>query len=664
MEPMDIEPMDIDIDNIDKIKQRLSKELIGVSEVTNTPIRETITSQEFINRLNTGKDGKPGYDPNNKCVKENGKLYEYSELKSSLFINEVVNKNKQQLSEFINKISKNYCSTIGSDFNLEVSNYSKLLPTSIQINASKPSPYPVVDMSKFYNKPELIKSDFYASYNFMKYIWVSTFDKGLVTIKREVKSEKLENAITLENFIHLVQQPIKDFGETAKRNTRLNLPTPRLSNSLGISNITHPDLVQNHYWIHPGRTRCRVPYGTTYGNKLYDAYISEGVLNFHSSVQCGISGSVNFGIFMYMLSIANEGGPKGQELVDDILYLIFSVSAILVADGGHNIRETITGITLTSIALKSYKDKVKNEVARLPGEDLESKLTYIKNNFNNDSLPLYNSLKYENMYILAWFLERSYSYVNLQDTEPINIFINWLRAMDNWSSFIDELHKQLRQIDPMGIDLNTKMYTDLTLNDMLKEIGGGVRNAEREEEFYIYLQNIIFNDWYNSEGNVRETDGIDGKNENIYLERRKLAVNATALYTAFDKVIDSDGVLRRRFESKDRYTFWDGPTRIMNNFISLKTLEVNTKMQEVLDNCHGAKQLNATQIPYAGGKSTRTRRRKSTRSRGRKSTKPRGRKSTRSHGPKSTRSRGRKSTRSRGRKSTKPRGRKSHPLSK
>ena len=29
-----MEPMDIDIDNIDKIKQRLSKELIGVSEDT------------------------------------------------------------------------------------------------------------------------------------------------------------------------------------------------------------------------------------------------------------------------------------------------------------------------------------------------------------------------------------------------------------------------------------------------------------------------------------------------------------------------------------------------------------------------------------------------------------------------------------------------------
>ena len=655
---IDIEPMDIDIDNIDKIKQRLSKELIGVSEVTNTPIRETITSQEFRNRLNTGKDGKPGYDPNNKCVKEYGKLYEYSELKSSLLINEVINKNKQQLSEFINKISKNYCSTIETDFNLEVSNYSKLLPTSIQIDASKETPYPVVDMSKFYNKPELIKSDFYASYNFMKYIWVSTFDKDLVNNIRKVKPEKLENAITLENFIHLVQQPIFGFGETAKRNTRLNLPTPtqRLSNSLGISNITHPDLVQNHYWLHPGRTRCRIPYATTYGNKLYDAYISEDILNFHSSVQCGISGSVNFGIFMYILSIANEGGPKGQELVEDISYLIFSVSAILVADGGHNIRETITGVTLTSIALKSYKDKVENELARLPGEDLESKLTYIKNNFNNDYLSLYDSLIYKNMDILAWFLIRCLMR-SYQDTEPINIFINWLRAMKNWSSFIDELHKQLRQIDPMGIDLNTKMYTDLTLNDMLKEIGGGVRNAEREEEFYMYLQNIIFNDWYNREGDVRETDGIDGKKGNIYLERRKLAVNATVLYTAFDKVIDSDGVLRRRFESIDRYTFWDGPTQIMNNIIPLKTLvEVNTKMQEVLDNCHGAKQFNPTLIPYAGGKSTKTRRRKSTRSQGRKS--------TRSQGRKSTRSQGRKSTKPRGRKSTRSRGRKSHPLSK
>lgn len=634
-------PVPMDLDGIDKIKQRLSEELIGVSEVTKTPIRETITSQEFTNRWKTGEDGKPGYVPNHKCVGEDRKLYEYSELKSSLFINEVVDKNKDLLSKFTNTISKNYCSTIGLDFDAELTNYSKSLPKTLQIQGSKEVPYPVADMRKFYNKPELIKSDFYASYNFMKFIWVSAFDKTLVNNIRKInpKNNQLESAITLEYIINLVQQPIKDFGETAKRNTRQNMSydMSNLNNSLGISNIFHPDLVQNHSWIHPGRSSCRVPYGTTYGNKLYDAYISKGKdLNFHSSVQCGISGSVNFGIFMYMSSIANGSGSKDLELIKrDVLLLIFSVTAILVADGGHNIRETIIGVTLTSIALKSFKDKVENEVDRLPGVDLKSKVKNIANNFRNDYVSLHNHLIYKNMNILAWILQKCYLNIDTHDTKPIYIFVNWLEAMDNWSPFIDELHKQLQKIDPMGIDLNTKLYTDLTLNEMLKEIGGGHRNAQREEEFYIYLQNIVFNDWYNSEGIVRETDGSKGNKGNIYLQRRKLAVNATALYSAFDKVIDNDGVLRRRFESEDRYTFWDGPTQIINNMI--KDSEVNTKMQEVLDNCQ-EKQFNATQIPYAGGKTTRTRRRKSTSSRRHKFTKSRGRKSTKSRRRKSSKS--------------------------
>lgn len=57
---------------------------------------------------------------------------------------------------------------------------------------------------------------------------------------------------------------------------------------------------KNEPWIHPGKVQCHIPYNGSYGSFINKSRKDN---SFGGSLQCGISGSVNFPFFMYLISV-------------------------------------------------------------------------------------------------------------------------------------------------------------------------------------------------------------------------------------------------------------------------------------------------------------------------------------------------------------------------
>ena len=94
----------------------------------------------------------------------------------------------------------------------------------------------------------------------------------------------------------------------------------------------------------------------------------------YGSLKCGISGSTNFFIMLYLISnniyLENEIYKKEKKLnKDDIknieknnINLIFLCILTLAGDGGHNCREVIFGITIFVIIINTMINDVKKEI--------------------------------------------------------------------------------------------------------------------------------------------------------------------------------------------------------------------------------------------------------------------------------------------------------------
>ena len=263
--------------------------------------------------------------------------------------------NNIETNDFLNEwVSAILRKILREDYEETLRLYSELIPTSSQKDAV--DNYPVAQLKKFSEDPEYIKSDFMAQYDFLKFIWIQL---GQLTTNflRSVNCKR--NYVEAASIIFAVQQTAANGIVSAARGGRTDDQNPQLlrnTDQVGITNIYNDELTRwidddpSESWQHPGRTQCFLPDRGAYGAFLKN---NRDQNTMYSSVQCGISGSINFGIFMYLNALAIGRVKTLSDPLTDAKALITAVTTVLVGDGGHNVRETITGLTFSKYSVKN-----------------------------------------------------------------------------------------------------------------------------------------------------------------------------------------------------------------------------------------------------------------------------------------------------------------------
>jgi hypothetical protein len=510
-----------------------------MSKIIGNENNEDIDSISFKNNMN---NDKPGYH-NIKCpttIKNNGKKellkYELSELKSSLLIQNLVNdlSTNQQLAMFMKKILK---SIYMDDYDYILSKYALLITTSI--HKDNVDNYPVSQLHKFDGFPNDIEKDFIVMYNFMKYTWLLLYNED-----GDYKCSMY--MLNIEILINVIQQHLTQFTELVK-GKRKNLKDNITNDQVGITNIQSSYLKRKvislsesdtniKEWIHPGRVQCRVPYYGKYGKLIKEYRINN---KYEASLQCGISGSVNFCIYMYLYSLTISNITSNTD--DDIINIILSSLIVLLADGGHNIREVILGITLSAIILKLILDTLKEELILEYG-----------NNFNLTKD--YNVIEEPNIdsKLLCLIWDELSHYTNKMP--QLDSFKSIINSFGKWEYSINYLYDTTKNINPLGI-------SETDLNNYNSDILNYFKKTYMENDYKIKLFDILF----------------DKTNIKTKEEQSNIAVIIASL--------DSDRYLL------DEKTFKEGPEKLLNKLIlQLKNGKqiidkTNNQLNDIINNC-------------------------------------------------------------------------------
>jgi hypothetical protein len=294
--------------------------------------------------------------PTANCARA-GYNQEWADYKTSVLIQElsVSQSSHIRLLQFLTNIGTRLCNKIGLDLNQEIQTYIQVMVDPIQ--------YPVGQntLGEMRNT-RAVSSDFYAFMNVLKNIWIKIHDNNIP-----------DHSVVYYNMINIIQQNVSfnllgNFrGRRYDRNQGFTA-AEQADNQVGITNIRDPFLVRNlrhlgvlaqpRGWIHPGEARCRLPYRGKYGKLIRENTEQNG---FFGSYKCGISGSVNYLLYLYLMSIHgnNQGDFEGSmnDLIDN---LILSCCLYLAGDGGHTIREIFYALILCFSLLDRLRIEYEN----------------------------------------------------------------------------------------------------------------------------------------------------------------------------------------------------------------------------------------------------------------------------------------------------------------
>lgn len=316
--------------------------------------------ESFLDRLSK----VPRYTKNPCGATKN---YQWAEMKSSLLVQEIIHDDSMQaiLARFMRKLLERSFTILGLDMKIELDKYLVELRMNIATGKSsqkdKYRRYPVAQSPAWLNDPDGLLNNFYGLYNFMYWTWSNFIQNKYASI-----TSCNPVALTYYLILQIVQQRINMFFDMV-RGQRLGKYGGVVSDTIGITNIEIPELKRqvkgkSNYrvepWLHPGRVQCGVPYRGKYGQYIKE-YTEKN--SFYASLQCSISGSVQFLIFMYLISISKDGAKKPEQ---DSWNIIVAAMLALVGDGGHNIREVITGIMVSSIFLSNFVGDLTRELQK------------------------------------------------------------------------------------------------------------------------------------------------------------------------------------------------------------------------------------------------------------------------------------------------------------
>ena len=321
---------------------------LGANEYNNTP--------SFLERV------KPPYTLS--ACPQIGRNYQWAELKTSLLMKYLAHDShvQKELVGWLQSLVLNLFNFLDVDYLTQFLAYMNEIPSSRQ--KDKVESYPVGQIKAWEGDPMGASNNFYVLFNFIKWIWY------------KLKLQFFYNADICQQrpvyawlFIDLFQQKILVFHDMI-RGARVNLQggvggPP--SDQIGITNLSNPLLKREvrgkpaywtQPWDHPGQVQCRVPYRGKYGTYIKEYRKQD---SFYASLQCGISGSIQYVLFMYLLSIlptdVHSDNPEA-----DVRNMLASACLILTGDGGHNVREVLFGFTCSIIIMHTFLGLLKEEV--------------------------------------------------------------------------------------------------------------------------------------------------------------------------------------------------------------------------------------------------------------------------------------------------------------
>jgi hypothetical protein len=424
---------------------------------------ENIMSPEFIQR-----PPNPPYTAN--CPTYN---YQWAEIKSSLLVQELYNDNETHkiLVTFLQGIVIRVCKILNINYLEEIQKYLKDYPKN------NTNSYPVSQTHAFLGinplSPDGLWNDFYALWNFIKWIWIGIYNNTYY------KPDSTWGTVLLYCLLHIFQQKTAVFIEMAK-GRRLTNPERHDSvkdDHIGISNIQIPELLRNIHnkpsfsrepWIHPGQQRCKVPYHGKYGTYIKD-YKEQN--DFYASLQCGISGSTQFILYMYLFSIAtpNQKQITPEQIQNDIRNVITTAVLILTGDGGHNVREIISGLVITIIILYNIIQEIPVELQEIYSNELS-----LIDNIAQFKTRTYNSMFFTNTMtgsIIKFISNKLPShFYHLTQGNPlasnkiVTEFV--LKILDGWTPFISSFYEETTDMNILGVqrsDLDSMFIDQLDI---------------------------------------------------------------------------------------------------------------------------------------------------------------------------------------------------------
>ena len=260
-------------------------------------------------------------------------------------------------------------------------NYSSIEKTIVDENI-----IPYAHTIQFNGHPDEFKKNGLAVYQYCKFIMAYTYNKFGLDKTSIFLLLFRQPASQLIGFIRGSRVDVKD----------TEMGVREKNNQLGISTIGYPNLVPKDItntdipeWQHDGEVTCSVAYDNFYTNRKRIARLNN---DYHGSLQCGISGSQQFILFYYLISIAISGKKYIDARIDlhQIYILCFQY---LIGYGGHNIQETVVGLTTTIIVTYTFFKMILENVNQITNNKPENVIKVLnKNNQSSITRYLYNNI--------------------------------------------------------------------------------------------------------------------------------------------------------------------------------------------------------------------------------------------------------------------------------
>ena len=200
------------------------------------------------------------------------------------------------------------------------------------------------------------RGDALSMYQYAKYIY------GLI------KSYQPTPLITERLFIEVFQQSQFIYlnlirgqrNDVRLNNTDNHVGITGISNDYLLKTMPDPTFTDIREWVHDGDAGCRLSRRNYYNmNKEQERNNN----TFYGSLKCGISGSQQFILFSYLISLRETQQPVTDEIhKQNMISLIILSCLYLIGMGGHNAQESIFGLIGSIILLKTWLTEINREI--------------------------------------------------------------------------------------------------------------------------------------------------------------------------------------------------------------------------------------------------------------------------------------------------------------
>lgn len=473
------------------------------------------TAAEALQRLGAGP---PAYRRNCPDPTSNTP---WAELRSSLLVKAVTEDAAahQEMVDFMRVLVDNMASSIGYTTDQLFTYWIQIIPFQA---------YPVSRVLNFRNRPAAGFQDFFVLYEYMTWLRVKLQHPNNPLYNASVCS--LHTGCIRAATIYSVLQQRTYFLLAALRGPRVKrqdrgLPDGQVINERGINSFSRAELVRDprdNAWLHGGYASCISPFYGTYGENILDSrQENRGRGNGYGSMQCGISPSVQYLLYSYLVSCDAVTAPQNRQDVEDALKgIVLAATLVMVGDGGHNIREVVTGISLVVTFLYVVLDKIKTGVAAVPGMGggmtFGGQLDRLRQICNGKDLRTILQTS-PNLLRIAEFLQVTFATaVRVGDSIDVScgarrvnqiytldqaVFFDLLENFVHWETFLTEARDFLRQYNILG---TTSAQVAKTIREWNAPSEAQLRQGVNQRMFErLFDANVRARD-YKSEAEVNE----------------------------------------------------------------------------------------------------------------------------------------------------------------